>query len=92
MELALKELGIDIPGTYSISGGYIIDLPDDIAFGKMYSKIEKQLGDDLEYLEDISTLNTHTGNYSYSYKDTYELTLIADWDNDEYKLVVREKD
>lgn len=90
MENALEELGITGIGTYSTSGAYTIDIHTDDEFAKIYSKLENNIGKDLEYLEDISTLNVHTANSAYEYKNKFQITLIADWDNDEYKLVIRE--
>lgn len=88
METALKELGINKVGTYSTSGAYTLDIDSDEEFAKIYSKLDNN--SELDYLEDISVLNIHTGNYVYEYKNEFQLSLIADWDNDEYKLVIRE--
>lgn len=88
METTLKDLGINKIGTYSTSGAYTIDIDSDEEFAKIYSKLDTN--SKLEYLDDISTLNVHTANYIYEYENIFQISLIADWDNDEYKLVIRE--
>ena len=83
----LRDLGIAFDGEYSKDGSYIIDLYDSDQFGKIYSLLEKNK--DVENLEDLSTLTIHNSNIAYLYDD-YELNLIADFDQNLYKLVITE--
>lgn len=81
----LKELGIDNYGTTSSNGMYVVDFESSDEFGKAFSKLDRN--DDVEYLSDISSLNVSTSNLAYNYKD-HRINLIADFDNDTYKLVI----
>ena len=80
----LQELGIEERGNYSKDDSYVIDLPDSDTFGKIYSKLDKN--DDVEYLEDNSLLTVNNASMYYRYDDV-QITLIADFLNDEYKVV-----
>lgn len=88
IEQLLKDLTIKEKGTYSKDGSYVIDLESSKAFGVIYSKLENS--DDLEQKENSTLLTIHNGSIVYKYKDEYQLILIADWDNDSYKLVIEE--
>lgn len=87
MEKLLRELNIYLEGSYSKDGSYIIDIYDSDDFGRIYSLLDNNR--DIEELESNSLLNTHSANISYLYGD-YQLTLIADFDEDLYKLVITE--
>lgn len=80
----LQELGIEERGNYSKDDSYVVDLPNSDEFGKIYSKLDKN--DDVEYLEDNSLLTVNNASMYYRYDDI-QITLIADFLNDEYKVV-----
>ena len=56
MDEILRELGIDLDGTYDSEGGYVVDLNSSASFGKVYSKLDKN--EDLNFLESNSLLTT----------------------------------
>ena len=87
MEELLNKLNIFLDGDYSKDGSYVIDIYDSDEFGRVYSNLENNK--DVEELYDNSLLNVHNANVSYLSGD-YQLTLIADFDNDQYKLVITE--
>lgn len=87
MESVLRELDIYLEGSYSKDGSYVIDIYDSDDFGRIYSLLDNNKN--VEELDDSSLLNQHSANISYLYDD-YQLTLVADFDEDLYKLVVTE--
>ena len=87
VEDALKELGIPFDGEFSKDGSYVVDLFDSDQFGKVYSILDRN--NDVENLDDSSTLTVHNANVSYLYGD-YQFNLIADFDQNLYKLVIVE--
>ena len=87
LEKFLEELGISKVGHYTKSNAYIIDLEDSNEYGKIYSSLDKC--DKLEEDEDSSTLTIHTSNIIFE-SENYQFVLIADFDQDSYKLVCKE--
>ena len=90
LEQLLRELNIHIIGSYTNKNTYVIDLEDSNEYGRIYSLLERS--DLLELINDTSFLNSENGSMEYRYEDEegtiIQLSLIANWDNDEYKLVV----
>lgn len=86
MEEILKELGISLDGIYDSEGGYVIDLNSSADFGKIYSKLDKN--NDLNFLESNSLLTTDNASLIYRYEDEVEITLLGDFNNDKYQLVI----
>lgn len=90
LEQLLRELNIHITGSYTNKDTYVIDLEDSNEYGRIYSLLERS--DLLELINDTSFLNSENGSMEYRYEDEestiIQLSLIANWDNDEYKLVV----
>ncbi len=87
LEDLLRKLNLVLDGSYSKDGSYIADIYDSNEFGRVYSALDSNR--DVEELYDNSLLNTHSANISYLYGD-YQLTLVADFDEDLYKLVITE--
>lgn len=87
LEKFLEELGITQVGHYTASNAYIIDIEDSNEYGKVYSLLDKS--DAVEEDEDSSTITVHTSNIVYESED-FQFTLIADFDQDTYKLVCKE--
>lgn len=85
MEEILRELGINLDGTYDSEGGYVIDLNSSSDFGKIYSKLDKN--EDLNFLESNSILTVDNASLVYRYEDEVEITLLGDFNNDKYQLV-----
>ena len=86
MKNMLNEIGIYADGEFNKNGAYVIDIEDFEQFGKYYSLIDKHT--DTEELSDSTISTIHNISCLYTYKDEFQLNLLADFDNDEYKLVV----
>ena len=87
MEKFLKELGINQVGHYNNKNNYIIDIEDSNEYGKIYSKLDKsELVDENDDSSSITSNNSHIVFES----DEYQFTLIADFENDTYRLVCKE--
>ena len=87
LEKFLEKLGITQVGHYTKTNTYIIDIEDSDEYGKIYSLLDKN--EEIEEDEDSSTITVHTSNLVFE-SDNYQLTLIADFDQDTYKLVCKE--
>lgn len=87
LEKFLEKLGITQVGHYTKTNTYIIDIEDSDEYGKLYSLLDKS--DEIEEDEDSSTITVHNSNLVFE-SDNYQLTLIADFDQDTYKLVCKE--
>lgn len=87
LEKFLKSIGITQVGHYTKKDSYIIDLEDSDEYGKIYSSLDKC--DELTEDEDSSTLTIHNSNIVFE-SDEYQFVLIADFDQDTYKLVCKE--
>jgi hypothetical protein len=87
LEKFLEKIGITQVGHYTKSNSYIIDLDDSEDYGKVYSRLDKC--DELYEDEDSSTVTVHVSNIVFE-SDEYQFTLIADFDQDTYKLVCKE--
>ncbi len=85
MEELIKKLGITLPGEYTRSNSYTVDIKSDAEWGKIYSLLETN--DDVESLEDNTLLTIHNASLLYVYNDEYQLNLKADFDNETYSLV-----
>ena len=87
LEKFLNNIGISNVGHYTKSNAYVIDLEDSNEYGKVYSCLDKC--EKLEEDEDSSTLTIHNSNIVFESED-YQFVLIADFDQDTYKLVCKE--
>lgn len=85
----LNELGITEEGHDTQDGNFVIDLDDSNHYNKIFSKLDKS--DLVEENEDSSVVNVDVTNILYI-ADNYALNLIADFNQDTYKLVVTELD
>ena len=86
-EKYLRELGIDKVGTYAEDDSYVVDLDDSKDFGEMYSKLDRSELDPLDY---SSIMTVHNASLLYQFENIYQVSLIADFDEDTYKMVFRE--
>lgn len=89
MKEILKSIGITETGYYSSDDNYIIDFEDSNQFNKAFSRLEKS--DLVEENEDSSVINLNVSNILYI-GEGYSFNLIADFDQDIYKLVVTQLD
>lgn len=87
MKELLNKLGITEAGYFSKDKSYIIDFENDKEYNKAFSRIDKS--DLLEEDPDTSVINTNVSNIVYT-NDNFILNMIADFDSDTYKLVVKE--
>jgi hypothetical protein len=87
MKELLSSIGITEEGHMSSGNNYIIDLDDSDHYNRIFSKLDKS--DLVEENEDSSVVNLEVTNILYL-ADGYSLNLIADFDQDTYKLVVTE--
>lgn len=87
MKELLNKLGITEAGYFSKDKSYIIDFENDREYNKAFSRIDKS--DLLEEDPDTSVINTNVSNIVYT-NDNFILNMIADFDSDTYKLVVKE--
>lgn len=83
----LRKLGINEPGQRSTDNDYVIDLEDSDHFNRIFSKLDKS--DLVDENEDSSVVNLEITNILYM-ADGFTLNLIADFEQDIYKLVVTE--
>lgn len=88
IEKDLSKIGIFGDFSKGKNSSLVLDLEDSDAFGKMFSLFDKTTEVDLQ--EDTLIMNTHTANINYEYMN-YLITLTADFDADNYKLIVKEK-
>lgn len=87
MKEFLRKLGITQSGHYSSNNNYVIDLDDSTDYDKICSILDKS--DLVEENPDSSVINTSVSNILYV-GEQFSLNVIADFDNDTYKVVVTE--
>jgi len=87
MEKFLSDIGIEQVGHYTNNNSYVIDIEDSDEYGKFYSRFDKS--GLVEEDDDASTITLHNSNIIFR-SDDFQFNLIADFDQDTYKLVARE--
>ena len=87
LEKFLNEIGISQVGHYTKSNSYVIDIEDSEEYGKIYSSLDKC--EELVEDEDSSTITVHTSTIVFE-SDDFQFILMADLDQDTYKLVCKE--
>lgn len=87
MKQFLKDIGITEVGYFTEDGNYVIDLENSDAFNKVYGKLDNT--DLIEENEDASVVNLDVTNIIY-FCDEFAINLIADFTQNEYKIVVTE--
>ena len=87
LEKFLSQIGVNQVGHYTKTNTYIIDIEDSNEYGKIYSSLDRS--EELEEDADSSTITVHNSNIVFE-SEKYQLTLIADFDSDTYKLVCKE--
>ena len=89
----LRELNVDKVGTFE-SNHYIVELDDDIEWGKIQSRLDKN--DKFEPVDEESKLELSGGWLVYKYEDgedLFDIELDASFDTDDYQIVItREKE
>ena len=87
MEDFLKQLGIDKSYTKGGNGLYNIDTEDSDEYGKIYSKLDKS--DLIDEIPDSSQMTYETASIQFE-NDDYLITLLADFNEDTYKMTIKE--
>lgn len=83
----LNSLGITLPGHFE-GDNYIIELSDAEEYDKIFSKLDRR--EDVEEDEDSSIISMDSSSVSFS-NEKFQLLLKANFESDEYQLVVSEK-
>ena len=87
MEEFLKQLNISERGNKSNNGVYVIDLDGSDDYGRIYSKLDKS--DIIEEVPESSQITYETSFIQFE-NDDFVVTLIADYENDNYKMTIKE--
>ena len=87
MQDLLNKIGITQPRYYSDKNTYIIDVENADQYSKVFSKLDRSK--EVKELQSSSISNASISNVMYV-NDDYNLNLIADFDNNVYKLVIYE--
>lgn len=90
IEEMLSSIGITKKGEYSDDDTYTIGLSNSNEFGRISSILDKS--DLVEPIEESSYFTDESGSLDYKVGDDYIISLIADFDNDYYTLVVTAMD
>lgn len=92
VEELVKSLEIDKTGTYSDKNNYVIDLESSDEWGKMFSLLDSD--EELDMQEDTNVLSEDNSSYSWLYESeddkTFQISLIANFIEDTYKIVIAE--
>lgn len=83
----IDTLGISNGGVYGRKN-YTLDLNNDSDWGKMYTILDDS--PELDQIENNGILTDHNSSLLYRYNDELLLNLKADFDNDQYQLVISE--
>lgn len=87
MKEFLEKLGITKEGEYTDDNNYFIDLEDDDTYAKVFSLLEKS--NEVEEDTDASQLTSENSSIQYV-GDDYTITILVDYESDQYALVCRE--
>ena len=87
MEEFIKELGIQGTINKTENGKGIIDIQDSNEYGRIYSRLDRS--ELLEEDEDSSQITADNASIYYE-SDEYQLILLADFNADQYKLIIKE--
>lgn len=87
MEEFLNEIGIVQKGNISDDGCYVIDFASDREWSQAQSKLDRS--DLVAEEEDSTVVSMETVVLQYV-NDEYNITLSADFNADQYRLVMRE--
>lgn len=87
MEEFLKEIGIQGTLIPASNGSMILDIEGSDNYGRIYSRLDRcEL---LEEDEESSQLTVDTAAIQYD-SENYRITLLANFNIDEYKLIIKE--
>lgn len=83
----LKELGINKTATKGGGNIYSVDIENSDEYGRVYSKLDKS--DLVEEIPDSSQMTYETASIQFE-NDDYLITLLADFEADNYKMTIKE--
>lgn len=87
MKEFLRKIGIYKDGEFTDDGNYFIELEDDDEYARFYSLLDKT--NELVEDEDASQLTQDNASIQYV-NDKYTITLLSDYESDQYALICRE--
>ena len=87
MEEFLNKLRIPVDNLRRSSTGYVLDIEDSNAYGRIYSILDNS--DLVDEDEESSQVSEDYSSIQF-FSDDYLLQLIADFKNDEYRLTIKE--
>ena len=85
-EDVLDALKINRSGEYSDDDTYTVTLRDSNDYGRVSSILDNSVL--VEPIEESSYLTAENGNLDYKFGDNFMISLIADFDNDYYQMVI----
>lgn len=88
MEEFLKELGIQGTPQRTDENTYVLDIEGSDNYGRIYSRLDRS--ELVEEDEQASQLTFDTSSLRYE-NDEYQLTLLADFNEDRYQLVIQKQ-
>lgn len=83
----LKELGINKTATKGAGNIYSVDIENSDEYGRVYSKLDKS--NLVEEIPDSSQMTYETASIQFE-NDDYLITLLADFEADNYKMTIKE--
>jgi len=83
----LRQLNIDKEPVQNDNGSWTIDLDDSNEYSRYYTKLDKS--DLVEEDDEASQVSVETSSIQYV-NDDFTLTLLANFETEEYKLIIRE--
>lgn len=81
-----RELNINYAGELGRNNSYVMDLFSADDFRDSFSELSRNR--DVIQLQENNLLNTHSASILYLYKDRYQINLKADFDSDEYSIII----
>lgn len=89
MKELLNKIGITEAGHFEKDGSYVIEFETDKQYNKAFSRLDRS--DLLEENPDGGTVSINASVIVYE-SEEFVLQLLADYDKDEYKLIIKEVD
>jgi len=83
----LNRLNITKEPVRNDNGSFTIDIDNSNEYSSYYSKLNK--ADFLEQDDEASQVSIETSSIQFL-SDDFTITLLADFDNDSYKMIIRE--
>lgn len=83
----LKKLGINKTAVKGGGNIYTVDIENSDEYGRIYSKLDKS--DQVEEIPDSSQMTYETASIQFE-NDEYLITLLADFEEDTYKMTIKE--